>query len=889
VKFLRSKRGLALLAALLLIMFLWRPGVYRLRNRISSSIGNALGRRVTINNVKLRILPRPGFDLEGLVIYDDPAFSPEPMIRADEVSSAIRLRSLLRGRLEIANLSATEPSVNLVRNDEGRWNLASLLARNAQIPAAPTEKSASESRPAFPYLEATGARVNFKIGQTKKSYALTNAEVALWQDSDNSWGARLKAEPVRTDFNLTDTGLLQINATWQRAPSPQTIPIQIAVQWENGQLGQITKLLNGKDRGWRGGLSLTAKLSGTPEALQIRSQASIDNFHRYDITDRASLHLAAGCTGEYNSPTGTVSHLLCESPVSDGTLRLHGTLALVAAPNYDLTIQAERVPMEALLLLLRQAKKQIPSDLTSTGLLNAEFHFANSATTSVEKLRRGSIPQSQPHWTGAGSATNVRLSSSTDKDDVAIGTIPFTLISGGVPSTAKSVSPMPNRAFAQLPKTELEPSSPHLRIGAVALAINGAPLVNAGGWVSSTGYRFFLRGDLQLQDLFRLENVLALPAARPAAEGATKLDMSVSGPWTGFAPPATLGTAQLRNVHAEMRGLNTPIEITSANVSLTPEAVLLQKIVAHTGEVHWTGTVTAPRQCAATATLSGVSASSGPAIPTAAQACNFQFDLTADQLSTRDLADWFILHPAKRPWYRILTSETSPGISPLLGIQARGNLRVGRFALKTIAASQVSSQVEIARGKVTLTNLRAQLLQGTHQGNWIIDASSRDRSDPRLHYHATGTFHEIALQQVAALMDDPWITGTADAVFDLDGSANTFSEVPAHSDGKMEFVMRNGSLPHIALPGPLAPLAVRRFAGTLGLKTGAWGLARGQLETRDTSYQVSGTASPEGQVDFVLRSSKDQAWTLTGTLAKPHIANPESSDHPEANAKVLNP
>ena len=108
VKFLRSKRGLAVLAALLLVMFLWRPGVYRLRNRISTSIGNALGRRVTIDNVRLRLLPRPGFDLEDLVIYDDPAFSPEPMIRADEVSAAIRLRSLLRGRLEIANLSATE-------------------------------------------------------------------------------------------------------------------------------------------------------------------------------------------------------------------------------------------------------------------------------------------------------------------------------------------------------------------------------------------------------------------------------------------------------------------------------------------------------------------------------------------------------------------------------------------------------------------------------------------------------------------------------------------------------------------------------------------------------------------------------------------------------------
>src|SRR5712671_6726872 len=170
-QFLRSRRGMMAVAALVLVLFLFRPGVYRLRNRIAISIGNAVGRRVAIDNVRLRLLPRPGFDLEGLVIYDDPAFSAEPMVRAQDVSAAIRFRPLLRGRLEIATLSATDPSINLVRNNQGRWNLASLLERNAQIPAAPTAKGVYERRPAFPYLEAGHARINFKLGQTKKSYA----------------------------------------------------------------------------------------------------------------------------------------------------------------------------------------------------------------------------------------------------------------------------------------------------------------------------------------------------------------------------------------------------------------------------------------------------------------------------------------------------------------------------------------------------------------------------------------------------------------------------------------------------------------------------------------------------------------------------------------------
>ena len=648
-KFLRSKRGVAAVVALVLMLFLFRPGVYKLRNRISNSIGSALGRRVSLGNVHFHLLPQPGFALEGLVVYDDPEFSAEPMIRAQEVSAAIRFRSLLRGRLEIATLSATEPSINLVRSDEGRWNLASLLERNAQIPAAPTGKPASERRPAFPYLEATGARINFKLGQTKKSYALTDADVALWQDSENSWSARLKAEPVRTDFNLTDTGLVQINATWQRAPNLRLTPVQIAAQWQNGQLGQITKLLSGKDRGWRGGVSFTAKVSGTPEALRIETRTAIEGFRRYDIVGSENVRLATVCSGQYNTVTSTLADLLCESPVSSGTIRLRGNLAVVAqAPTYDLTFEAEKVPLTSLVRLLRQVKKKIPGDLTASGLLNAEFHatrnvanlLKDGGATGVSPVppggdarlstgRHGMMTQ----WLGSGAATDVRVFANTGKDEIAFGTIPLTLVAPDSPRT--------RLAHSRSQDKEQEPAEPHLRIGPVALTMNTSAPMNAGGWMSAAGYRFFLRGDMDLQDLFRLENDLGLPVARPAAEGAAKLDVNVSGPWQGFAPLTTLGTAQLRNVRAEVLGLNTPIEIGSATMSLVPDAVTVDKISARTGSTHWSGEVTAPRHCA---------------VPP----CVFQFDLTADQLSTGDLAEWFTPHPAKRPWYRILNPSSNP-------------------------------------------------------------------------------------------------------------------------------------------------------------------------------------------------------------------------------------
>ena len=837
MRLLRSKRGLAALAAMLLAMFLFRPGVYGLRNRIASSIGSALGRKVTLDNVRVHLLPRPGFDLEGLVIDDDPAFSAEPMVRAQDVSAAIRFRSLLRGRLEIATLSATEPSINLVRNQEGQWNLASLLERNARIPVAPTGKSTSERRPAFPYMEAGHARINFKIGQEKKSYALTDADVALWQDSENSWGARMKAEPVRTDFNLTDTGLLELNATWQRASTLRQTPMKVAVRWDKGQLGQITQLLSGKDRGWRGGVNLTANLSGTPEALVIKSAIRIDEFHRYDILGSENVRLATGCSGEYSVVDGVLRNLLCESPVGDGSLEVAGNLRpSLSTPGYDLTVKVEKVPLASAFGLLRQAKKRLPADLSAAGLLDAEFHA----------LRNGSAPAEVD---GEGTAANVRLFSNAGKNVIALGDVPLSLVRASTPR---------NKSGKGSKNSGEEPVEAQLRIGTVSLAMGGPAPAIASGWVSTSGYRLLLLGDASVRNVLRLANTLGLSGVGPAAEGLAKVAINVSGPWQGFAAPTVVGTAQLRGVRAEMRGLNAPIKLSSASVTLEPDALLMEKISAETGSTHWNGSIKALRPC----------------LP---RNCVLQFDLAADQLSAGDLVEWFAPHAAKRPWYRLLNSTDSAGISPLLAAEAKGRLRIGQLQLNRVLATEITTQMELDRGKIRLTNLRAQLLQGTQQGNWTIDVSTQP---PK--YQASGTLQNISLAQVSALMNDAWVAGTADAKFDGTASGGSFADLLADASGKFEFIMRSGSLMHLDNPGATGPFPVHRFTGDLRVEKGNWEISAGKLESHDGIYQVSGTASSSG-LKFLLRRADEQSLSLTGTLAKPRL---ERMNRTEAEAQT---
>jgi len=496
--------------------------------------------------------------------------------------------------------------------------------------------------------------------------------------------------------------------------------------------------------------------------------------------------------------------------------------------------------------------------------------------------------------------------SNAGHDVIALGTIPLAMVADDlarpIAISRRTATNLLRRRRYLAPQTSLALIDHRLQIGPSTLAVNGSAPLSAGGWISASGYLFSLRGDAELKDLFRVERILGLPVAHPAAEGFAKLSLSISGAWQGFAPAITLGTAQLRNVRAEARGLNTPIRISAANISLTADALSMRKISAQTGNTHWSGTVTAPRHCAMASTVSDNSLGTSAAV---VPNCVFQFNLMADQLSAADLAEWLTPHTAIHPWYRILNSNSDSldarGTPPLLAVRAQGNLQVGRFALKKLIATQISTHVDVDRGKIVLTSLQTQLLQGTHQGNWTISvsnretsghailnqtAASRDASALGVRYHGTGTLRDVSLPQVATLMNDDWITGTADGNFDVDGSADSFHALLTNSVGTLQFIMRNGTFPHIDLPGSPAPLPVHRFSGELRLKKGEWELPNGKLESRDGVYQVSGTDSTNKNCDFVLTRSDEQSWELTGTLATPTIvpANGSVAKRAEATA-----
>ena len=86
--------GLMVVAVLGLWLFL---DVNRFRPQLEEAMGGALGRKVSIGNIRIALLSG-GMAIEDLSIADDPAFSTAPFVTAKAVTVGVDLMPLIFSR-----------------------------------------------------------------------------------------------------------------------------------------------------------------------------------------------------------------------------------------------------------------------------------------------------------------------------------------------------------------------------------------------------------------------------------------------------------------------------------------------------------------------------------------------------------------------------------------------------------------------------------------------------------------------------------------------------------------------------------------------------------------------------------------------------------------------
>lgn len=323
----RGRVRLAWIAVLLVVVALAATlppllNVNRYQKRVASAIADSIGRPVHFDSITMHLLPLPGFTIQNFVVMEDPAFGAEPAMRANVVQARVRVSSLWRRRVEISRIRLEAPSVNLVRRPDGAWNLQGVVTQAGHLQSAPTAQRVASATPRFPYIEATGARVNLKLGDNKLPYSLVDTEFSLWLPNAQEWHLRLQGRPLRTDTNVSDVGELRVEATLGRgagAGGAANEPLTLDASWKPTPMGEAAKLITGNESDWRGAASAELSLHGTPSAMNVVSDLHLHNLRRADFVPRLPMGVDAHCEANAAGVLHQLSHVRCVMPTARST------------------------------------------------------------------------------------------------------------------------------------------------------------------------------------------------------------------------------------------------------------------------------------------------------------------------------------------------------------------------------------------------------------------------------------------------------------------------------------------------------------------------------------------------------------------------------------------
>jgi hypothetical protein len=595
----------------------------------------------------------------------------------------------------------------------------------------------------------------------------------------------------------------------------------------------MSKLLTGRDRGWRGGSSVSLTGKGTPADLLINADMRVDDFRRYDIMGGGgNMRLISHCTGHYTVAEEKLAQVDCSGPVGGGQVALHGTIQRLSDPFYDMSVAGSNVSLGSVMGFVRHAKRDLPEDLSAAGTMDFAF-----------TARKGVDPGAKTLWSGGGTANNLVLHSQALGPDLPVGTLTYAI--------APEVIEKPKRTMRRAKIATATPSQEfnefRVSVAPFPLALGGASATVTQVMVSAGGFSIGVAGDADVARALQVSRALGIDTPKVAAKGAAKLDIHIAGHWTGFEAPEMTGGAQLKNVQADIPGVIETLQLNSAAASFDAKSLSFQNVVASfaTGP-NFTGTVAIPRNCVAAP-------------------CPMTFAVHADELSPERLNQ--LLNPKLRkgPWYNFFMPQPAGQGNPLLTVEASGELNIDRWNMEGTVATHVNAAVKVAAEHVTVSDLHADLLGGQHTGDWEADFTG----DKPL-FAGKGKLVHANMALLAAAMQDAWATGNGDMSYQLKMSGATPAELAASVSGLGEFSLKDGALRHLNLDVKAGALKVTRFDGTVELRGGSFVINDAKLQSGATVYTVQGSATWARQLDFKLTDNQ-RVFALSGTLAQPEV------------------
>ena len=689
----------------------------RMHAYLTARLQQAFGRPIEVRSFSVQLLPAPRFVADQITVGEDPAFGNEYFLRADNLSASLRWSGILRGHFEFGTLSFSRPSLILVRNAQGRWNLERWLppAKPATIvnvygPPAPVAPVNRLLR-----IEFDEGRVDFKNLDEKLAFAFTDVSGSVDQVSPGRWQLQLRAQPWRSGVVLQSAGTVSVQGDIA-GTSARLQPARFTLHWGELSLADLFRLLRGRDAGVRGVVSLDGVLnSGTSaDAASALAAAGVWSFsttvrfsqiHRWDLGERNdNPRLNLRLDGHWNVSAGTVraDAIAVESPRSN----LRGSANYVTGPSpaFDLHLDSAGVQASDLLAWYRAFNPGVDEGIT------AEEYFTGAATVRGWPMQLQDAAFSSNGGVVRVPALKVPIRVGPVRGGRERGTLAFGPVRIALDGSAREVLAPKKRRIA-------------------AVMQNAADLTFVDDLSSHSG-SLSIEGQAQ-----HAEEVLKAAAAfgRPINHGweLTGDVLAVTNwSWKNFASPRWNGRILLSKSRVSVAGLNQPLDVQAGTLNWDDglRSVDVTKVNGFGGS--WTGTI-----------------NERPS-PEVATRSSWNFNLSTDRMNAGDLDRW--VGPRARPsWLsRLLSSllgssSPSPAASELVRqVNADGVLTIGELTIEKLKLAQV-------RATGSLRNLHLEI--GDAEAKWAggaVRAQISAAFAPLPSYDITAHLDSVNLSQI---------------------------------------------------------------------------------------------------------------------------------------------
>lgn len=208
MKFLRIIGIIVIVVVIGIVAIPFFIDVNQFRPRLEAELTGALGRPVTVGNLKLSVWSGT-VEADNLAIADDPAFGKAPFLQAKSLGAGVELMPLITSRkVNVTDIRIDQPEITLLQTPAGKWNYATLGASAGGKSAAP-QPAASSSAPldlSVKLVKITNGRLTIaKTTGHSKPMVLDNVDIEVKDFSPSS------VMPFSLSAKLAGGGEIKLN------------------------------------------------------------------------------------------------------------------------------------------------------------------------------------------------------------------------------------------------------------------------------------------------------------------------------------------------------------------------------------------------------------------------------------------------------------------------------------------------------------------------------------------------------------------------------------------------------------------------------------------------------------------------------------------------------